>query len=579
MRLHTSLLALSALITPAAAQMTFSIDWHGPTVSIPDSFGGVPITEGDILGPAAGAPALGPLAAPGTVIPHTGPGSLGLFGGCIGHPGGTPCRVELDALSYGYTALATPNGAIPAGVYFSVDEYATGTPPAIAPSILTEAPVGDSSADVFSNVGFLPPGPIPPGPSVGHVGTFDGDGLPSGSGFAYPGVGIIEPDLPFTGPVHTGDNLDALDLRSAPVGTTLPVFFSLDPTFIDPLTGIPHTGSAAFHGVGGDDVLISPAPGVFGGVFAPAGLLGLGLLGIEDDIDALVVGENGSGAFEPSMQPYDWLGGGSDMVLFSVRRGSAVIGMPDSIFGIPIEEGDILTTPLPTAFGGVSPFPGIFIAAENIGLGTMRSGTAMGNTGDDLDALDLMDQTLVDCNSNGINDAIDIATGFSLDVNMNGIPDECETVGTPFCFCATAAPCGNIDPTAGCANSTGGGALITGSGGTSVGLDNLVLTVTGLPPSTFHLLFMGPSTVGPLPFGDGLRCVGGSLYRYPIAMADAAGTSVYSGLVTYANTNFPAAGNITVGSTWNFQDWYRDAAGPCGTTFNASSAISVTFTP
>ncbi|MEZ5975726.1 MAG: hypothetical protein R3E96_13060 [Planctomycetota bacterium] len=50
------------------------------------------------------------------------------------------------------------------------------------------------------------------------------------------------------------------------------------------------------------------------------------------------------------------------MLLFSVRRGSWVIGQPDSIFGIPIEEGDILTTPLPTAMGGVSPFPGIFIA-------------------------------------------------------------------------------------------------------------------------------------------------------------------------------------------------------------------------
>ncbi|MCF6329546.1 MAG: hypothetical protein L3J02_07095, partial [Henriciella sp.] len=54
--------------------------------------------------------------------------------------------------------------------------------------------------------------------------------------------------------------------------------------------------------------------------------------------------------------------GDTDMVLFSVRRGSPVVGMPDSIFGIPIADGDILTTPLPTSMGGVSPFPGIFCA-------------------------------------------------------------------------------------------------------------------------------------------------------------------------------------------------------------------------
>ena len=41
------------------------------------------------------------------------------------------------------------------------------------------------------------------------------------------------------------------------------------------------------------------------------------------------------------------------MLVFSVRRGSAVIGLPDSIFGLPIEE-DLLVPPIPVA----SPFPG-----------------------------------------------------------------------------------------------------------------------------------------------------------------------------------------------------------------------------
>jgi hypothetical protein len=572
MHTHHLLLAGAALASPAAAQMAFSIDWHGPTIGAPDSFGGVPITEGDILMPAAGFPGLGPLPAPGTLMTH-GAAGLGLLPGCVGHPGGTPCHVELDALSTGLDAPMGPGGITPGALWFSVDEYATGLPAAVPPSVFSEAPFGDSAADAFANLGGLPPGPLPPGPSVGHVGVVDGDGLPSGSGFAYPGVGLVEPDLPVVGPVHPGDNLDAMDVMTAGAGVA--VYYSLDTFWADPLTGVGHTSSAAVHGVTGGDVLFSPGPGVFGGVWAPAALLGLGIAG-PDDLDALIITENGSGVFEPSLTPYDWLGGGTDMVLFSVRRGSPVIGMPDSFFGIPIEEGDLLTTPLPTAMGGVSPFPGLFLAAENLGLATVRSGAALA---DDLDGADHLFKPLRDCNGNGVEDGIDIGVGTSMDTNLNGVPDECEPVGTPFCFCAVAAPCGNVDPAAGCANSTGAGALLTGSVGSSVLLDDLVLTVTGLPASTFNLLFMGPTPFAPVPFGDGLRCVTGGLYRYPIAAATPGGTAVFTGIVTYANSTFPAAGSIVAASTWHFQDWYRDSAGPCGTTYNVSNALSVTFTP
>jgi hypothetical protein len=80
--------------------------------------------------------------------------------------------------------------------------------------------------------------------------------------------------------------------------------------------------------------------------------------------------------------------------------------MIDSILGLAIEEGDILTTPcvtgtpLPnggTCVGGKT--PGIFTAAEWLGLATVRSGTGtswgISNPrygrdiwADDLDALD-----------------------------------------------------------------------------------------------------------------------------------------------------------------------------------------------
>jgi hypothetical protein len=191
----------------------------------------------------------------------------------------------------------------------------------------------------------------------------------------------------------------------------------------------------------------------------------------------------------PSMFPYDWAGGGTDMLLFSVRRGSAVVGMPDSIFGIPIEPGDILTTPLAPAMGGVSPFPGILIAAENLGLATKRS---MGVPyGDELDALDTERLAFFDCNGNGREDALDIALGSSNDNNNNGIPDECELIVKYSCYCPAPGVCGNPDPSAGCRNSTGAGALLTATGTSSVTADNLILTTTQAPPFVPGILIQG----------------------------------------------------------------------------------------
>jgi len=302
-------------------------------------------------------------------------------------------------------------------------------------------------------------------------------------------------------------------------------------------------------------------------------MLGLNLVpgGTPDDLDALALWENGTGVFEPSSQPYDWLNGSRDMLLFSVRRGSPVIGMPDSIFGIPIEEGDILTTPLPTVFGGVSPFPGIFCAAENIGLVTARS---FGALGDDLNALDtVLNTNPADCNGNGIPDSLDIASGFSTDVNGNGIPDECELIASSYCFCTAGAPCGNIYPTAGCKNSTGVGASLTASGTSSITNDDLVMTATGMPTFQFGLIFAGTTAVGPLPFGDGQRCAGGGVVRFPVMNTGASGTITIGPGLVGGGAPFAAF------TTRYFQDWYRDPGGPCGSSFNLSHAVAVTFTP
>jgi hypothetical protein len=243
------------------------------------------------------------------------------------------------------------------------------------------------------------------------------------------GLGLVEPNPPTPGlTMDPGDNLDALDVDTVGTAAMFPIFFSLDSAYIDPLEGPPaNSGSAAANGfISGAAVLMKAAPlAPIVGYAAPAAL-GLGLLGPpgSDDLDALAIWENGVPGFQPSPGPYAWAvaAAPSDMLLFSVRRGSAVVGAPDSFFGSPISEGDILMPPMA---GGVSPFPAIFIAAENIGLATLRATPGLlpfPPFSDDLDALDVS----ADCNGDAVPDVFSIAWGIATDCNGNGRPDSCD---------------------------------------------------------------------------------------------------------------------------------------------------------
>ncbi|HPF13475.1 MAG TPA: hypothetical protein PLJ12_04345, partial [Planctomycetota bacterium] len=494
------------------------------------------------------------------VLPH-GPGGLGIVPACVGVPGGMPCPSEVDAFSFGLDDLLTPNGVAWGQLHFSVDSFATGAGP-VAPNVVSEFPVGDGCADVMLNTRPLPVGPLPPGPSFGHRGLMDGNGLISGSGFAYPGLGLIEPATPAPMPLNTGDNLDALDTVPPGVINVGQPYFSLDEAFPDPLTGMPNTGTAALNGFVGGDVL-TILPGMAAPmVYAPAAILGLNLTPLgPDDLDALILRDNGDGIYQPSLSPYDWLGGARDMLLFSVRRGSAVIGMPDSIFGIPIEEGDILTTPLLPFLGGVSPFPGIFIAAENLGIATVRSGTAQGFFGDDLTALDSYVQNIHDCDGDGVEDVVAIANGMVADVNMNGIPDPCEPI--PGCTPLV--------------NSTGVPTVLMGmaSGAAASGLH---LEATSGPPAQFGYFLIGTGLASPgLLIGSGRLClsttapnmigrynIGGSTMNSVGAfdafgvLQNLVGTSTIGSGFDVPLSIPTIGGTIMAGSTWHFQLWHRD---------------------
>lgn len=540
--------ALGAFASSASAQIIFSIDFRSLSIGAPATGGGC-IAAGDLLIPApAGAPAYGPLPPPIIVVSNgfgpPGPG-LGIPGlaicACPG-PAVVPCAREVDALSFGRDAIVKPV-VMPAGLFvFSVDPCTMGLGGPLAPNVASEFPVRDAPADVFESL-FLPVAPVAPifGPTIGNSGIIDGNGFVSGSGAVYPGLGLIEPRMP--GPAVTGDDVDAIDVGLPTTAVLFPVYFSMDAAFGNICTGAPNSGSAAAAGFLPAAVLVTLAPGGPPIVYAPPGVLGLDFFGAgTDDLDALAICENGAAGFQVSPGPYTWLAAApTDELFFSVRRGSAVIGLPDSIFGMPIEAGDILVPPVA---GGVSPFPGIFVAAEALGLPTTRGGAGIAG---ELDALDV---------------------------------DMPPQTGLPYCFgTAAACPCGNAGaPGNGCANSGNpAGANIAASGIASVAGDTVLLTASGMPPGSPCLYFQGTAQAA-VPFGDGILCVGGALVRLGVKFNNLAGSSTMpSGAdpVLSVMGGVPAAGGFRFYATW-----YRDSALFCTpATFNVTNGVGVLWTP
>ena len=129
-------------------------------------------------------------------------------------------------------------------------------------------------------------------------------------------------------------------------------------------------------------------------------------------------------------------------------------------------------------------------------------------------------------------------------------------------------------------NSTGGGALMSFNGTTSIASNDFEVTVTGGVPGAFGLFYYGPGQIS-APFGDGVRCVGaGGLGIFRLNPPQVLGVLGDATRHVDYTQGPPSSGNgaIHAGDTWNFQFWYRDTpAGQSG--FNLSDAISVLFCP
>lgn len=126
-------------------------------------------------------------------------------------------------------------------------------------------------------------------------------------------------------------------------------------------------------------------------------------------------------------------------------------------------------------------------------------------------------------------------------------------------------------------NSAGAGARISSSGSPSIAAASFRLHASGAPPNQFGL-FLYAAGQAQVPFGDGFRCVTNPIFRLRPALS-ADGTGAFSRPLDFSAP--PASSGpsqISPGSTWNFQLWYRDpAAGGSG--FNLSDGLRAHFVP
>ena len=168
-------------------------------------------------------------------------------------------------------------------------------------------------------------------------------------------------------------------------------------------------------------------------------------------------------------------------------------------------------------------------------------------------------------------------------MNMKGTIQVNPVPGPAFCFgdgsTTTACPCGNTGATGhGCNNSAAtGGSVLSTAGETSP--DSVVLVTSGELPTALSIFLQGPGvSSGGIIFGDGVRCVSGSLKRLYVKAASSGSVSAPQGADPSITARSAALGDpIAPGSTRYYSVYYRDSnASFCPpATFNTSNAVSI----
>jgi hypothetical protein len=118
-------------------------------------------------------------------------------------------------------------------------------------------------------------------------------------------------------------------------------------------------------------------------------------------------------------------------------------------------------------------------------------------------------------------------------------------------------------------NSTGHAGSLAVEGCDSHSGASLMLVASDLPPGVLARGFFG-ATATQVPYGDGFRCVGGTIRRLPGGVVNRAGEFA-------TEVDFAAVGSqLPPGTTRYFQVFHRDHV---GTGVNLTNALSIGITP
>lgn len=127
------------------------------------------------------------------------------------------------------------------------------------------------------------------------------------------------------------------------------------------------------------------------------------------------------------------------------------------------------------------------------------------------------------------------------------------------------------------ANSSGAAAVMDAFGSASLAANDLALFASGLPANQFGIFYYGPEEQS-LVFGNGTRCVGpGNVGVFRLALQNSGADGVLYQPLDYSDPP-QTDGQITAGSTWKFQAWFRDPQAG-GASFDLSDGYSITFYP
>ncbi len=285
-----------------------------------------------------------------------------------------------------------------------------------------------------------------------------------------------------------------------------------------------------------------------------------------------------------------------------VREGDPCPGLPGEFFGSTMglfmmynDAGQVFFTNSPTGGGGTSAYYGW---TPGVGL------TLIARIATDLvEVTPGVFKTLQSLSSTQFNNGDDSPQVFGPDGTLAmklGFTDGTGAVATvklpsaPYgYYCdpgqngALSCPCSNPPASLGrgCENSdTTGGAKIVASGSPSLANDTLVFTTSGERAVSTSIVLTGTSKTNGSVFGQGVRCVGGSLKRLYVKVASAGSISVPGGGDPSISASHAAHfDTVNAGDHRYYMVYYRDpiVLGTCGatSTFNGTNALDVTWAP